>query len=272
MSSSSFPNVTILLASYNRLALLKDAVASALAQVYPAFDVLVVDDGSGEDTRAWLRDESAREPKLEVLIQDNQGVATARQRGLETARGDYVCILDSDDLLTPDALSLIMAFFEAHPETDLVYTDNVHVLDDGAQHVRRYRSFPTNRAMMRATFLYPRCPFKHSGTTYRRERALAMGGYDTSLRIKIDIEFFLKILAHGGHVRHLAEPVVQFRMHADSISRNRWEGVRAYWGLIDRYGPSNVVGRVVYKGVRAFWEGAKAAALAVRFRAAGGAE
>ncbi len=259
------PAVTISIASHNRLPLLQEAVASALAQSVTTCEVLVVDDGSDAETRAWLEAEAGRQPELRVILQDHGGVARARQRGLDEARGELVCILDSDDLLAPNGIQHVLDVFAAHPDTDLVYTNNRHLLRDGQSEECRYPTYATNAEMIRATFLRPRCPFKHSGTTFRRAAALEIGGYDVDLPIKIDIAFFLKFLTAGKRLRLLEQPIVEFRMHADSMSSKRLLGTKAYWMLIKRYGPSNPIQQVGYFTVRAAWEMAKSLYLRVRF-------
>src|SRR3989338_2570367 len=95
------PVVSIVMASYRRLSLLKSAVGSALAQDYSSYEVLVVDDGSDAETRAWLRSAQAGDSRLHVIFQEHLGVAEARARGVAEARGELVCILDSDDTLVP---------------------------------------------------------------------------------------------------------------------------------------------------------------------------
>ena len=121
---NGFPMVTVLIAAYNRLEMLKDAVSSALAQEFDSFEVLVTDDGSDEETRLWLDKEANIRERLRIIHQENSGVAIARQNGLVDARGEFVCILDSDDRLVPYALSNVMSVFAENPETDLIYCNN----------------------------------------------------------------------------------------------------------------------------------------------------
>jgi hypothetical protein len=120
--------------------------------------------------------------------------------------------------------------------------------------------------MIRAMFLRPRLPVKHSGTTYRREEALALGGYDTGLPIKIDIDFFLKYLAAGKKLRLLNEPLVVFRMHRNSISARRLLGIRIYWRLASRYGPPEYWSRLRLKLTRTAIETGKLAYRWLRMR------
>ncbi len=250
---------TILLAAHDRLEFLKEAVASALAQRWPEFEVLVVDDGSGPETARWLDEAARADPRLRVVHQENAGVGAARANGVSAARHARVVILDSDDTLRDDSLARIDAFFRAHPDTDLVYCDHDQLLPDGRVEVSRYPEFPSNAALLRATLLRPRVPFKHSGMAYARDVALALGGYDTKIGIKVDVDFFLRFVVAGRRVRHLpGGPAVSFRTHNESMSRKRGKGIRAWWTIIDRYGPRNPLARLAFKGVRTTWELLKA--------------
>lgn len=248
------PDVTILVAAYNRIELLKESIGSALEQDYDSFDVLVVDDGSDEETRYWLNAEAGLQENLVVIHQENRGIAHARQRGLLEARGEYVCILDSDDRLLPNALRYIMDVIGTAPEIDLVYTNNFHRMPDGKIYKCLYPRFESNDAMIRWTLFRPRVPFKHSGTTFRRDTALAIGGYNTLLPIKVDVEFFLRFLTAGRRLDLMDKPVVEFRMHRDSLSRQRILGIKVWWLLIDRYGPRSWLFRLGYKSARTFAE------------------
>lgn len=238
---------TILLAAHNRLELLKQAIASAVAEASDQDEVLVIDDGSGEETRTWLDQAAAEEAKLRVIHQENQGVAAARANGVEAAEGEFVFILDSDDQVEPGALERVAAAYAQEPAIDLLYGDNLHVFADGTAHHRRYKQYPSNRRFLWATFLSPRVPFKHSGTSFRRATALELGNYDASMPIKIDVDFFLKFMHRDRLLRHLPVPLVRFQVHGEMMSRNRAKGIRAWMALIDRYGPKNPVLRLFFK-------------------------
>jgi glycosyltransferase involved in cell wall biosynthesis len=258
------PDYTILMAARDRLPILRESVASALRQEYPAFELLVVDDGSGPETKAWLDEEALRDDRVRVIHQSHLGVARARQNGLAAARACLICILDSDDLLLPGALQRMKALFDAQPETDLAYINNIHRLPDGNTYTSHYPRFTNNRAMIHATLLRPRVPFKHSGTTFRRDVALQLGGYDTTLPLKIDVDLFLRFLARGRRLVLLEEPGVEFRMHRDSVSRRRLNGIGVWWLLVDRYGPVSPVARLGYKIVRTVSELLKLLYLLIR--------
>lgn len=246
--------VTVLVAAYGRLPLLKQAVASALAQDHPSFEVLIVDDGSGDDTGAWLRASEDGEARLRVIFQPHQGVAAARANGVAAAKGELICILDSDDVLVPHALTRLAGVFETDPDATLAYTRIRELRPDGAAVVQAYPEFTSADAMLWATLVRPRLPFKHSGTMFRRSVALQLGSYDPGLPCKVDIDLYLKFLRAGHRPRLVAEPLVDFRMHKNSISRNRWLGIRVWFRLIDRYGPSNAAVRLGIKLLRGISE------------------
>ncbi len=260
--------LTVLLASHDRLELLQESLASVLQQEPRGFQILVVDDGSGDETRAWLEAKAEEEESLKVIFTENQGVASARQRGLEEASTPWVCILDSDDLFLPGALARIAEAVVNAPETDLVYVDNRHLFPDGSWEDRPYPRYPDNRAMARAILLRPRIPFKHSGTVMKREVALELGGYDRNLSIKVDIDLFLRFLVRGKKVELISEPLVAFRMHRGSMSAHRFEGIRAWRRLMREYGPSNPVLRAGCLLWRSAVEFAKLLYLLVRIRPA----
>ena len=101
---------------YNQAVFLSEAIESVLAQTYPRFEVVVVDDGSTDNT-----EETARHyPGVQCLRQENQGLAVARNNGFQQSRGDYVVFLDADDRLLPRALEAGLAGFRAHPDCVLV--------------------------------------------------------------------------------------------------------------------------------------------------------
>jgi glycosyltransferase involved in cell wall biosynthesis len=188
------------------------------------------------------------------LHQENSGVAVARQIGLREARGEFVCILDSDDRLVPKALSTILMVFAESPELDVVYCNNRTWIDREKVRTSHYPRFGSNKGMIRSIFLRPVVPFKHSGTTFRKNTALALGGYDTNLPLKIDIDLVLKFLTDGRRLLLLEDFLVEFRMHKDSISAQRLTGIKVWWLLINRYGPTGQFQKLLYKAMRAFSE------------------
>ena len=247
---NSQPAVTILMASYGRLEFLKDAVNSALEQNYPNFQILIVDDGSEHAVIEWLELLEASEPGVSVVYQSHQGVAAARAKGLEKVETDLVCILDSDDRLAGDALESLVAAMSRHTGIHLVFANIREIRANGESEIRHYAQYNSTRAMTLATLLKPRLPFKHSGSLFRRQTALALGSYDINLPCKIDVDLYLKFLHADYLPEHVDKALVDFRMHKDSVSIDRLTGIKVWMSLIDRYGPVNPIYRLVIKSVR----------------------
>ena len=127
------PVVSVVLPTYNRAALLPRAVESVIAQTYGDWELIVVDDGSTDETAAVV---SAYGTKLGdrfvYLRQENRGSSAARNRGIEASRGRFVAFLDSDDEFAPTKLARQLALFERYPQLGLVYSDYSIVETDGA--------------------------------------------------------------------------------------------------------------------------------------------
>lgn len=115
------PKVSVLVAVYNAEPFLRECLDSLLAQTHKDIQVVCVDDASTDGSLALLRKYADRDPRIEVMtLKENHGQAYARNQALKRSTGDYVCFLDSDDWLSPDALEQAIGVFEAHPSTDCV--------------------------------------------------------------------------------------------------------------------------------------------------------
>ncbi|MFQ5676497.1 MAG: glycosyltransferase family 2 protein, partial [bacterium] len=115
---------SIIIPTFNRLAFLKEAVSSILEQTYQAFEILVVDDGSTDGTREYVR---TLDGPISYLGQDNRGPGAARNYGIRKARGKYVTFLDSDDLWLKDKLKVQIEFMKSNSEALLCYTDEIWI-------------------------------------------------------------------------------------------------------------------------------------------------
>jgi glycosyltransferase involved in cell wall biosynthesis len=114
--------VSVIIPTYNRGYIIRDALESALSQTYQNFELIVVDDGSADDTRAVV--ESLQSDKIRYLRHEtNRGNGAACNNGLRSATGDAIAFLDSDDMWTPQNLEREVSFLERHPEVDAVFTD-----------------------------------------------------------------------------------------------------------------------------------------------------
>lgn len=134
---SQYPLISVIVPAYNAEKTIQRAVRSVLNQTYPNVELVVVDDGSTDGTGALLDALAASEPRLRVLHQANGGVCTARNAGLNAAKGEKLCFLDADDELTEKALETLFETMEG-TGSDIVAGCCVHILPDGTSQENPY--------------------------------------------------------------------------------------------------------------------------------------
>jgi glycosyltransferase involved in cell wall biosynthesis len=212
------PRVSVVIPTWERLALLDRALGGVEDQQFRDFEVLVVDDGSTDGTADWLR---ARRPEVDVVVAPRHvGAAAARNLALERARGELVAFLDDDDLWRPSYLAAQVAHLDANPAATLSYADHVEVDRKG----RRAR--PDTRPLLRDAS--PLCrllaeSYIHtlSVVVCRREAFDRFGPFDENLRIVHDLEWYARVVAGGGTVGHLLRSLAERRVPGGLVSAHR---------------------------------------------------
>ncbi len=275
--------VSVLVAAYNAAATLDATLASALAQSHADLEVLVVDDGSTDDTAALAAAWAARDPRLRLIRQPNRGVAAARNRALREARGEFIAPLDADDLWAPAKLERLVARLRAAPAAGLAYSGWVVIDPAGRPLDRSPRWTVSGRALSQLTQVnFAGCA---SVPVFRHDALRAAPGplgYDPRLRDLAaqgceDWDLLLRV-AEGHEV--VADPalLVAYRRHAQSMSAScaaMWRsGCRVLDELAARQPglPARVLreGRgqfALHLAGVAFWSGRKPEAIAWMLRA-----
>jgi glycosyltransferase involved in cell wall biosynthesis len=226
--------VSVVIPTYNRGHVLGDAVRSVLAQTVTDLEVVVLDDGSRDDTAARVVREIG-DPRVRYLRQDNGGIPAARNAGAAAARAPLVAFLDDDDVWHPDKLAADVAFLAEHPEASAVFCDAEKY--DGATYVPSFtRDAPVFARLLRAqrgaeTMVLPRrglflcmlqeTPILPSAFTIRRVAFERIGRFDLAWRnIFEDWEFLIR-LARTERVGYIDRPYVTYRISTDSFHRVR---------------------------------------------------
>src|SRR5919205_1811549 len=213
--SSHNPLVSVIIPTFNRAAYLQEAVRSVFAQTYSTWELIVVDDGSSDDTLAMLSALAA--PRLRVIAHARcHNPARLRNAGLRAAQGTYVAFLDSDDLWSPEKLSVQMADLLAHPPARWSYTKvriiDAHGTELPAEMFERWE--PRGGSIFEALLLHEAkiaCP-----SVLAERRLLAeVNGFDESMRFCEDYELWLR-LSRRASVRAVSVPLVAVRTHAGS--------------------------------------------------------
>lgn len=188
------PLVSIIIPTFNRAGVLPKALDSVLTQEYHDWELIVVDDGSTDDTPRVIADYQRRIPALRYVRQTNRKQAAARNHGMRLARGKYLAFLDSDDEWLPGKLRRQAAILDTHPEIGMVYGNQLMATGDGAAAVRRYPSgfLPSGnifKALLKREFY---CSLQ--SVMLRRTVVETVGPLDESLGDSLeDWEFTLRI-------------------------------------------------------------------------------
>lgn len=208
--------VSVIIPTYNRAALIGAAIESVLAQTRRPEEILVIDDGSTDQTTAVLERFGA---PVRVIRQINGGRSAARNVGLRNAKSDAVMFLDSDDLLTPRAVELCAAALEAHSDVDVVYGDATLINGDGTTiglySQRMPGVHPTGWVLGE---LGRRC-FLTISTMVRRS-ALNGIAFDESMECGEDYDFWRQLAARSRFY-YINEPLMCYRFHAEMTVTSR---------------------------------------------------
>jgi len=205
------PRVTVLMAVYNGLPYLRQAIESVLAQSFADFELLVIDDASSDGSAECVR--SYDDPRIRLICNErNLGQTPSLNRGLELARGEYVARLDQDDLCAPERLEKQVALLDTRPDVAVV-ASWARLIDNGGQPAGLWRGTIDDFPDFFSTLLLGNCPFVHSSVMMRRDAVVEVGGYDPAFKRMQDYELWtrLALRRYGGLI--LQEPLVFYRVH-----------------------------------------------------------
>ncbi len=224
---------SVVIPSYNRSAWLVAALESVFAQTEPAFEIIVADDGSTDDTLDVLR---KYEGRVKVLTQHNAGPAAARNLGIGAADGDYIAFLDSDDLWFPWTLALYREVIEKHAQPAMV--EGAHVEFDTEQGPPNPEVFSsqlsTLNSQLSADYLAaPRVTLWPSGTAIRAEVLKAAGGFTPHAFNAEDCDLWLRLGTERGFVHIAQPPLFAYRRHPASAVSSLAKSVKGIVAMIE---------------------------------------
>lgn len=209
------PEVSVVIATYNMGQYVRQAILSVLAQPDQNLEVVVVDDGSTDNTREVLR-EFAEDSRVRILLQENQGQPKAKNAGWRIARGRFIGFCDADDYWLPNKLALQLPLLKANPRVGVVYSTVMILETDGTLRPSRKRSHDCGNFLERM-FVYNLVPF---GTAaIRRECLEQVGGFDESIPMGIDWDLWLRI-ALDWEFDLVNEPTYVYRIWPGQMSHN----------------------------------------------------
>jgi glycosyltransferase involved in cell wall biosynthesis len=213
---SSSPAVSVIIPAYNVAPYIVETLDSLFAQTDRDFEAIFINDGSTDETEARV---APFRDRLVYIAQKNRGVMAARNAGLRVARGRYVALLDSDDLLMPRFLEVLVGMLEEDATITAAYPNALYFgwpRHDGKLH---QDAFPVSDPVTFDRVLRREC-YVFGLLVFRRAVIDEVGGYDESLQGQgaEDFELWLRMLRHGHRFRFTREPLVKYRWRHDSLS------------------------------------------------------
>ena len=208
MTSDRRPLVSIITPSFNQGRFVRETIASVLWQDYPDLEYLVVDGGSTDGTLNALRNLGDR---VRWISEPDRGQADAINKGWRMARGEILAWLNADDIYRRGAIARAVAFFEEHPEVDLVYGDCDYIDEEGKT-IGKHRA----RAASSADILCSPVSIIAQPATFIRRRVLQTVGYlDESLHCLLDTEYWMRVAA-AHRLGYVPTCLAAFRVHGGS--------------------------------------------------------
>lgn len=212
------PRMSVVIPAYNAARFIADTLDSVRSQTYSSYEIIVVDDGSSDATQATVEDYLVlHDLPGRCVRQDNKKIAAARNAGIRTARGEFIALLDHDDLWHPNKLELVMREFERHPDADLIC--HAEDVTRGGHRVKTLHYGPAG------SDLYERLLFKGnalspSASVFRKDKALEIGGFRENPEFNTveDYDFWMRF-SRVARFRFLEDVLGQYQLVERAASR-----------------------------------------------------
>lgn len=273
----SNPTVSVVIPAYNTAQYIADTLASVLAQTFTDYEILVVNDGS-PDTPALEAALAPYRDRIRYIVQENRGLSGARNTAVGAATGDYLALLDSDDVWEPDYLEYQLAELRRRPELTAVYPNSV-AFGDPQRAGKRYMDLHPSSGPVTFESLITQKVNVMVSVLIRRDAVVAAGLFDEALRSSEDFDLWLRIVRSGGQIGYHRRALVRSRLRPESLSANGismcqhivfvLDKVRGWPELTEAQRDLLAARRAHYaawlrfhQGKRAFFEGDRGAALA----------
>jgi len=218
--SDKQPLVSVIIASYNHAPYIEDSILSVLGQTYPHIELLVIDDGSTDDSVERIQRLQAIHG-FDFRVQENQGLTRTLNDGIARSHGELIATFGSDDIMLPERIAIQVAHMADKPEVGIC-AGNIELIDANGElypEKRQRRDTPFRRSDFEDMFL-ERKPYPPAPTLlFRREALEKVGGFDPSIRLE-DLYIELKITRAGYVIDGLPVLMARYRKHATNSYKN----------------------------------------------------
>jgi glycosyltransferase involved in cell wall biosynthesis len=204
--------ITVLMPCYNAADYIKDAISSVLAQTFRDFELLIINDGSADNTADLVR--SFSDERIVLIEQEQQGIAAALNNGLKHARADYIARFDADDICFPGRLEKQYNFMLSNPECIVVGSAADYTDDSGNYIFTHVPQAKTHEEIQKLSV--HTCPFIHASVLYKKE-VIAGIGYNTDAH-SFEDHLLWQQLKQKGKMFNMAEQLVSVRLNPRSLT------------------------------------------------------
>lgn len=225
------PRVSVVIPAYNHAAVLPQTLKSVFGQSFTDWEVIVVNDGSPDDTAGLLRP-LAESGRIRYVEQENAGQGAARNRGIELARGKYVALLDDDDLWPPNKLAWQVEALDSNPGAVLVYGTHDWLEPDGS--VRAAGHPPRPSGWVHRDFLKGCWLLSPGQSLIRRSALRAVGGFDPAIWGSDDWDLYIRLAERGTFI-FSDRVALHYREHSGSASRRALQHVRNHFKVVRKH-------------------------------------
>ena len=213
--------VSVLLPVYNASKTVRAAIESIQNQTFTNFEVIVVDDGSVDDTPSILMELAQADARIHIISCNHHGIVDALNKGLSFCHAPLVARMDADDFAEPERLALQVAFLEAHPDIDVVGSrvrgfPEEEVREGFQIYLKWLNSLITDEEIRREIFI--ESPLPHPSVMFRKEVILAVGGYQDHGWAE-DYDLWLRLYIAGKKFGKRKEVLLAWREHSDRLTR-----------------------------------------------------
>jgi glycosyltransferase involved in cell wall biosynthesis len=203
------PKVTVLMTAYNAEPFIGIAIQSILDQTFTNFELLIVNDGSKDGTRAVI--DRFKDNRIRVIDQNNLGAVAAANRGLQQISTPLTARMDADDVSYPIRLERQVSFLDANPKVSLVGSSYRAIAQDG-EPIQNVRVLQRHRDIRRDLFV--RCPMGHPTVLFRTEAVRAIGGYRPEYKVAHDWDLYWRL---RGELANLPEVLLDYRIVSSGL-------------------------------------------------------
>jgi glycosyltransferase involved in cell wall biosynthesis len=210
------PEISVVVPCYNAARYLESAIASLQTQTFSDFEIIAVDDGSKDNTKAILETLAARDARLRIISRPNTGIVGALNDGIAAARGEFIARMDADDLCLPTRFENQIAFLRAHPDCVALGT-SVIFMDADSYSVKRVPRETSSEKIEAALLAGDGGALIHPTVTLRKSAVDQVGRYRKEAQYVEDVDLFLR-LARIGKLANLPSYGLRYRVHPQSIN------------------------------------------------------